>query len=194
MMVSAVILAGGQSSRMGRDKAWVEAAGQPLIRRALGTARAAGITDIFISGRPESDYAALGCPVLLDRERGLGPVAGIERALDAAQEPLLLVLAVDLPGMTPGFLGKLIESCQPLSGVVPSVDGRLEPLAAIYPRRCLAIARDCLGRDHRCACGFAQACVREGAVRLYPVASTDAGCFENWNHPADVRGLAGVEP
>jgi molybdopterin-guanine dinucleotide biosynthesis protein A len=194
MEASAVILAGGQSSRMGRDKAWVEAAGQPLIRRALETVRAAGITEIFISGRAEGDYSALGCQVLLDRERGLGPVAGIERALDAAQAPFLLVLAVDLPGMTAAFLGKLIQQCRPLAGAVPRLDGGLEPLAAIYPRRCLAIARDCLGRDQRCACGFAEACVRERAVRLFPVDSTDAACFENWNHPADVRGLPGVAP
>ena len=66
MNFSAVILAGGQSRRMGQDKAWLEVGGQPLITRALTVLRAAGIQEIFVSGRAGVDYSALRCPVLLD--------------------------------------------------------------------------------------------------------------------------------
>src|ERR1051325_1673089 len=109
MDLSAVILAGGRSRRMGRDKAWLEFRGRPLIVRAVELARGLGVREIFISGRAEVDYSQLNCRVLLDEQPGLGPVAGIERALQAAEAPLLLVLAVDLPRMTPDFLNQLIR-------------------------------------------------------------------------------------
>src|SRR5688572_9023694 len=104
MTFNAVILAGGQSRRMGRDKAWLEVEGQPLIRRQIKLAREIGATEVFISGRPDCDYSTLGCPGLTDQFSNAGPLAGIERALDTATAPLLLVLAVDLPRLTPDVL------------------------------------------------------------------------------------------
>lgn len=184
--LGAVILAGGQSSRMGRDKAWVELEGRPLIRRALETVRNCGITEIFISGRAGTDYSLLGCPVLLDREPGFGPLGGIERALDTTVAPLLLVLAVDLPQMTAGFLRRLASHCEPLTGVIPKLEGRLEPLAAVYPKRCSFIARDCLLKCRLAARDFAQACLRERAVRTFSVLRGDQSCFDNWNSPSDI--------
>jgi len=186
--LSAVILAGGESRRMGRDKAWLLTEGQPLIARAVRTLREAGIAEIFISGRAGTDYSALGCPVLLDREPGSGPLAGIERALEAADAELILVLAVDLPRMTAAFLQKLIQHCDRLTGVVPKLEARLEPLAAIYPKRCQFIARDCLSRGRLAVRDFAEACRREQAVRIFPVPQNEAACFENWNSPAHVSG------
>jgi molybdopterin-guanine dinucleotide biosynthesis protein A len=186
MNLSAVILAGGESRRMGRDKAWLEVGGQPLIRRALSTLRASGIHEVFISGRASTDYSALNCPILLDLEHGCGPLGGIERALAAATAPLVLVLAVDLPRISSAFLLKLAEQCDPLTGVVPNLQGELEPLAAIYPKRCGVIARDCLLKFSRAARDFVEACLREHALRAFAVSGADARCFDNWNSPADV--------
>jgi len=184
--LSAVILAGGQSSRMGRDKAWVEFEGQPLINRAIDIVRGSGITEIFVSGRAGADYSSLGCPVLLDREAGFGPLGGIERALDTTEAPLLLVLAVDLPRMTAGFLQRLASRCEPLIGVIPKLEGRLEPLAAVYPKRCSFIARDCLLRHRLAARDFADACLRERAVKTFVIPRAEQSCFDNWNSPSDI--------
>jgi molybdopterin-guanine dinucleotide biosynthesis protein A len=186
MHLSAVILAGGKSSRMGQDKTWLEIGGQPLIRRAVSTVRDSGIREVFISGRAGTDYSTLGCPVLFDLEPDGGPLGGIERALATATAPLVLVLAVDLPGITAGLLRKLAAHCDPLTGAVPRLKGELEPLAAIYPKRCHSIVRDCLLKSRRAARDFADACLRERAVRTLPVPGADSGCFENWNVPSDV--------
>ena len=186
MNLSAVILAGGQSSRMGRDKAWIEIDGQPLIARAVRTVRDSGISEIFISGRAGTDYSPLRCPVLLDLNPCFGPMAGIERALDATQAPLMLVLAVDLPRMTAAFLHKLAAQCDPLTGAIPKLNGEIEPLAAIYPKRCRFFARDCLLKFSHAARDFAHACLRERAVRSFRVQNTDTPCFENWNRSSDV--------
>lgn len=184
--LSAVILAGGRSSRMGRDKAWIEWAGRPLIAHALEKVRRLGVAEVFISGRPGVDYTALGCPVLLDLEPDRGPLGGIERALRECASPLLLVLAVDLPHVTPALLAGLLAACDVRTGAVPKLEDKLEPLAAIYPRRCHARARAALRQARLAARDFAAACLRERAVRAFPVAAADAGCFANWNRPDDL--------
>jgi molybdopterin-guanine dinucleotide biosynthesis protein A len=69
---------------------------------------------------------------------------------------------------------------------VPSLKGQLEPLAAIYPRRCRFIALDCLLKRRRAARDFADACVQEHAVRTFAVSGVDVTCFDNWNSPVDV--------
>jgi len=186
MNLSAVILAGGQSRRMGRDKAWLELEGKPLIARAVQTVKEAGITEVLISGRAGTDYGSLNCPVILDQQPGLGPLSGIAGGLQAAQSPLVLVLAVDLPFMNPAFLQKLYARCTPAAGVVPKLHGKLEPLAAIYPRKCVAYARNALAQHHLSACEFAEICLEEQAVRTLRIAQQEAGYFANWNCPEDV--------
>lgn len=184
--ISAVILAAGESSRMGRDKARVELDGRTLLSRAVATVRAAGIREVFISGREGGNYTGLDCPVLYDAAPGCGPLAGIVEGLRAAGNPLVLVLAVDLPGMTGAFLRKLAARCNARTGAVPELNGRLEPLAAIYPRRCQGLAEELLQEGRRAARAFAEACRRERAVGAFPVAPSDAACFENCNTPADL--------
>lgn len=186
MNFSAVILAGGESKRMGQDKASVQFKGHSLLSLAVEKVRQLGITEVFISGRAEKDYSTLNCPVLLDLEPGCGPLGGIERGLHASSSALLLVLAVDLPAMNPPFLNKLIAQCDPSTGVVPKLDGRLEPLTAIYPKRCHLIVSDCLAQSRLAVREFAERCLEENAVRLLEVDPADAGCFSNWNTPEDV--------
>jgi molybdenum cofactor guanylyltransferase len=164
MDLSAVVLAGGGSRRMGQDKAWLEVEGQPLIQRALQALRAAGLAEIFVSGRPGVDYSRLGCPVLLDLEPGFGPLGVVERALRAASFPLLLALVVDLPQMSTAFLRELQIRCDSLTWAVPRLRGRLEPLAAIYPRRCHAIAAGFLTKRNHAVRDFVGACLNEQAL------------------------------
>ena len=186
LAVSAVILAGGASRRMGRDKAWIEFRGRPLIQLAAEKIRALGIRELFISGRMDGDYSSLNAPVLFDRESDFGPLAGMEQALHQCRNPLLLVLAVDLPLMDLAMLQKLLARCDRLTGAVPKLRGRFEPLAAVYPKRCHAFAFAAIANGCHPVCDFVAACLQERAVRPFPVPESAAGCFANWNHPADV--------
>ena len=186
MNLSAVILAGGASRRMGRDKAWIEAEGQTWVARAIAVARGAGADEVIISGREGVDYSGLGCPVVLDLEPGFGPLAGIERGLWAARSPLLLVLAVDLPRMTVACLQKLARRCDRLTGAIPKLNAELEPLAAIYPKRCHAIAFNFIVQSRHAVRDFADTCLREHAARTVAVTPSDFGCFANWNTPTDL--------
>lgn len=186
MQLSAVILAGGESKRMGRDKAWVKHGGKSLLRLAVDKVRALGVEDVCISGRAGEDYAALKCPVLFDLEPGFGPLGSIERALYQCSSPLLLVLAVDLPQMSVSFLQNLLTRCDRLTGAVPKLYQQLEPLAAVYPKRCHALAAAAIARSRWAVRDFAEAARQERAVRTFSVATADEKCFANWNYPADL--------
>jgi molybdopterin-guanine dinucleotide biosynthesis protein A len=189
MQLSAVILAGGQSTRMGRDKAWVRYQGLPLVEAALEKVRSLGIQEAFISARFDQDFSLLRCRVLVDGEVGFGPMSGIEHALRASNAPLLLVLPVDLPGMTAGCLRKLIACCDRLTGAVAKLGSRLEPLVAVYPTRCYEYARMNIARGDYAVQGFAAACLHEHAVRLFRVPDGFASCFTNCNTPEDLARL-----
>ncbi len=130
MNFSAVILAGGKSSRIGRDKAWLEAGGQTLLVRQIGLAMEIGAAEIFISGRPEVDYSAFGRRVLVDQFSDSGPLGGIERAFAEMTSPSLLVLAVDLPEMSADLLRRLAAGAAESFGAIPMLASGMEPLAS----------------------------------------------------------------
>ena len=196
MNFSAVILAGGKSSRMGRDKAWLEVGRQTLLARQIQTAQAAGATEIFVSGRFGVAYPTFGGRVLEDKFQEAGPLAGIERALIAASEPLLLVLAVDMADLPGDFLKKLSANCRDGIGAVPLVKGMIEPLAAFYPRTAGSLIQKILAGANPArspgAKHFAEQCVQAGLARFITVPPEAAGWFKSWNSPEDLpAGLAG---
>ena len=185
MKFSAVILAGGKSTRMGRDKAWLPLDGQPLLAQQIAVVRKLKPVELFISGRADTDYSSLGCPVLTDEFADAGPLAGIAAGLKAASAPLVLVLAVDMPDMTSGALRRLLERCTPGVGIVPRVNHRVEPLAAYYPKAAAPLAVDLLKRQLRAVRTFAEQCKHAGLVAVHDVAEADWKCFANWNSPDD---------
>lgn len=182
MNLTAVVLAGGQSSRMGRDKAFLPFEGQTLLDHQIATLRASGAGEILISGRPDSNYADFGLTVVLDETPGQGPLGGWIAAARRASGGRLLVLAVDLPFMTGKFLRRLVGESGPVTqGCVPSREGRLEPLVAVYPRDCLPIAERLLAEGRRAMREFVNAAVFEKRVHLLPVGEAEAHLFRNWN-------------
>lgn len=189
MNFSAVILAGGKSSRMGRDKAFLEIGGRKLLDCQIDTLVAAGAEEIFISGRAGVDYAAFGCRVLADEFPGVGPLAGIHAALKISRRPLTLVLAVDLPEMNALFLRSLLMASSPGRGVVPRVGGRVEPLAAVYPHAALPIIERQMAHGDHAAQSFAAACVQAGLAAYEDIDGEFTRLFKNLNSPDDLPCL-----
>lgn len=187
MNFSAVILAGGKSSRMGRDKAWLEVGGQTLLARQIGLMRKIGAAEVFISGRVDADYSTFACRILLDKFPDAGPLAGIERALDAVKSPLLLVLAVDLPEMTAELLQRLAAGCSEARGIVPKLKDGIEPLAAFYPKAVHALALASLEQGTFAVKDFAELCVQSGLARFGEFDVNEACYFTNWNSPPALR-------
>jgi molybdenum cofactor guanylyltransferase len=133
--VTGFILAGGKSTRMGADKAFIEFKGRSLLERALGLARS--ITpDVRIVGAREK-FAPFA-PVVEDIFRERGPLGGIHAALRGSQTELNFMLAVDMPFVSVTFLQYLIREARTAAEatvIVPRSDGRRQPLCAVYRRR-----------------------------------------------------------
>lgn len=185
MNFSAVILAGGQSRRMGTDKAWLKHDGKTLLERQIALVQSLGAFEVFVSGRPDTDYSRFGLPVLRDRMGDSGPLGGIERALESAAQPLLLVLAVDMAEMTMAILRELATRCEP-RGIVPRVNGRVEPLAAVYPKTAWPDALTLLTRGSKSPTAFANICVESGQANFHDFSDCDAVRFKSWNAPGDI--------
>ena len=135
--ICAVILAGGQSRRMGFNKALLDVGGQPLIR--ILTNRIRSIADhILISSNDCSSYEFLNFPVVPDRYLGHGPLAGLHAAMLRQNSSLYIVLACDLPNLQAAFLRRLITLAEGYDAVIPRTrDGLAHPLCAVYRRTCL---------------------------------------------------------
>jgi len=179
---TAVLLAGGKSSRMGRDKAGLIIDGEPLWRRQLATLEATCASEILISGRAASPYAASRYPIVQDIDPDLGPLGGIVSAFELAKHSLILVLAVDLPRMTAAFLQSLL----PHSPIVPRRGERFEPLAAVYSRRCLDVFRHRLTQNQLSLQGAIRQLVERGELSVKEVNPAEAPLFDNLNTPEDL--------
>jgi molybdopterin-guanine dinucleotide biosynthesis protein A len=190
MLHAAVLLAGGKSSRMGRDKSALLVNREPLWRSQLATLRATDPAELFISGKSDGPYANAGVEILADEFPDCGPLGGIATALRRCKGDRLLVLAVDMPAMSAAFLRTLIEeSHRTTKGIIPSVAAHFEPLAAVYLRSTLAVADECLRIGERKLESFARELEAHGLAIIRPVEGEDASLFTNWNRPGDVPSL-----
>lgn len=131
--IAAFVLAGGKSSRMGKDKAFLELAGRTLLSRALDLA--GSLTQSVAIVGDGTRFFALG-RVIEDLYPGQGPLAGIHAALSTSDAPLNLVLAVDLPFIQREFLLYLISEASRSSAIctVPKTGDGWQPLCAVYRR------------------------------------------------------------
>ena len=186
---------------MGRDKAWLDLGGQPLIERVLEAAQPA-VDRLLIVISPDTHerahYLELAArwkaEILPDRQPGAGPLGGIETALTSlAPAETALVLACDLPFLTSELLLRLRQESARRPGeiIVPcDLDGRRQPLAAVYPSACLELVRAQLHESRRRVdllyqkfptrtLTFADLRELEGAAQF----------FTNLNTPEDYRGI-----
>jgi molybdopterin-guanine dinucleotide biosynthesis protein A len=143
--VTAFVLAGGKSTRMGNDKAFLEFRGRILLARALELAAGAG-REVRIVGDPRK-FAAFG-RVVEDIYIERGPLAGIHAALKSSATKLNLMLAVDLPFVPSDFLKYLISVARETTALVtvPHADDGLQPLCAVYRWEFAEVAEQSLAR------------------------------------------------
>ena len=150
-MLSVVIQAGGESRRMGRDKGLVPFGGQPLIQWVVERVGSLGDELLVTTNRPE-DYRFLGLPLVGDLLPGSGALGGLFTALSAARQPLVAVVACDMPFASPALLAAardilLEKNCDV---AMPATLEGLEPLHAVYRRStCLPAVETALREGRR---------------------------------------------
>ena len=184
---SAVLLAGGKSTRMGTDKAALVVDGEPLWQRQWLKLEEIGATERFVSGPRDGPWSVAGLEVLPDQIPDTGPLAGVVAALGRAQFQWLLVFAVDLPDVPVDLLRELVRQAM-ISGVgrVPQSDAWLQPLAAVYPKSSLPLATECLAGSDRSMRDFFWRAHKLGLAATRPISQIELVLFRNLNMPGDL--------
>ncbi len=187
--LSAFVLAGGRSSRMGSDKALLPLDGQTLLERSLHLANSVSPTTAILGSREQ--YAGYG-EVVEDIYPGCGPLAGIHAALCATQSALNLVLSVDMPLMSAEFLLWLANYARQVRelAVVPDALGGIQPLCAFYRQPLRAVAEQALkSGDYKVSHTLSLAPTRYVSEDEIRSAGFSPDIFRNMNTPADYEAL-----
>lgn len=180
------MLVGGESARMGRDKALLPYRGEALVHHvARQVAAAAG--SVTLVGHPER-YPHLPYPAIADKYRDAGPLGGIHAALMSTAADWNLIVACDMPALTAPFLCELLELAES-SGedcmAARSASGLAEPLCAAYHRRCRESLEAWIESGRHKASDWLQSL----RVVWLPVASSEplknANTPEQWNEYLD---------
>jgi molybdopterin-guanine dinucleotide biosynthesis protein A len=179
---SGVVLTGGASSRMGRDKALLEVDGKPMAVRVADALTRAGASEVFCVGGDTDGLQAHGLPVVPDGRPGEGPLGGLVTALSAARHDLVVVLACDLVQPSDAAIGRLVVSAGSAAATVPVVAERPQWLHAVWKRdACLNVLRAAFDRGERS--------VHRAAALLDVHLSSESGAgFEDADRPEDVTG------
>jgi molybdopterin-guanine dinucleotide biosynthesis protein A len=193
--LTGIVIAGGKGTRLGgRDKAFLEIHGEPIIIRTLRLFRSLFAQTIVVTLDP-GRFADLGVDVTADRYPGGGPLAGIHAGLLATRTPYAFVAACDMPLLETDVIRFLIgrigpDSEAPPDVVVPWWDGDVEPLHAVYARRCIAPMERCLNGGTHAIRDFLQH-VRVDYVPEQVVAQLAgaARSFTNVNTPSELERL-----
>jgi molybdopterin-guanine dinucleotide biosynthesis protein A len=191
--VSAFILAGGKSTRMGADKAFLQLDGQTLLARALDLAHSI-TSDVRIVGAA-SKFSAFA-PVVEDQFPDCGPLGGIHAALRSSSTESNVILAVDVPFVSKELLKYLIAGVSSSSAVVtvPWVAGRWQPLCAIYGREFADVAEDALRRgQYKIDALFDRVIVRVIEEDELATAGFSTGMFRNLNTKEELEQASALK-
>ncbi len=187
LSVSSVILAGGQSQRMGVNKAFLEFEGHPLIARVIDKVSQVGDEVILVTNAPD-EYAHLGHRLVTDVFPGKGSLGGIYTGVKAARNPYTLVVACDMPFLNPSLLRYMILLSPGYDVVVPRLGREVEPLHALYAKACLPAMEAVLQQDNLQIIAFYSQ-VRVRYVEQQEIEILDPNHFSlfNVNSPQDLE-------
>ena len=139
------ILAGGKSSRMGKDKSLLLVDGVSLIERAAIVMREVFESVVVVSDRIDQ-YRFLGLSVLQDIKKNCGPLGGIHAAFVQTEAESLFVIACDMPFVSPDLIRYIVNARSDTGAAVPTMGGRVHPLCGLYSRTSLPIIEGSLSQ------------------------------------------------
>lgn len=190
MTLTGMLLAGGRSRRMGRDKATLTFEGQPLWQRQIDLLRGLSPAALWISARAGVPWCPAEVELVLDEPSSRGPLSGLAAGLGRLQTSHLLVLGIDLPRVAAQHLCKLWALARPGSGVIPLNEDYFEPLCAVYPAEAAAIADLALKSSDVSLQHFAKALFSQSRAQAYVLTPEERSLYLNLNTPADLPGVS----
>lgn len=145
---TAVILAGGGSRRMGRDKSMLSIGSRPMIAHIAE--QLAFFPERLVGANDREKYAFLGLEVVPDEMPGVGPLMGIISCVARASYELSFVTGCDIPVLDRAFILRLLANATGNDIVMAQLpDGRVEPLLAVYRKTVVPVARELVARSRR---------------------------------------------
>jgi molybdopterin-guanine dinucleotide biosynthesis protein A len=189
--VSAAVMAGGKSRRMGRDKAWLDVGdGRPIVQRVIDVLREVA-DEVFIVANDER-FATLGLRVVPDRFPEGGVLGGIATGIGAATHDRVLVAACDMPFLRAEVFRALVEHSDGVDAVVPRTAGEYETLHALYTKACLVPIERALGAGKmRVVSFFDDVRVRLLEENDLRAVDPELRSFVNVNTPAELEDAKG---
>ena len=182
--ISAILLAGGESSRMGRNKAGLDYHGVSFIQHQTSKLRSLGIEDIVIAG---TTFHPEGCRAISDVYPRRGPLSGIHAGLLAIRESAALVLAIDTPLVPVELLKELID-IHTTGITIATCNGTPEPLIGVYDKSLAEACEAALQSEKTSVQRFCR------AVGYTPLGFTgDPALLTNCNTPEDYEKLLEIE-
>jgi len=146
LTISCIVLAGGESARIGTDKAFLKIGGKTLIEQILEKLLRIGDDVIVVTNSPER-YNHLGVRLVSDISPGKGALGGIYSGLKASKNEYSFVVACDMPFLNVNLIRYMTLLASGHDVVIPRVNGLLEPLHAIYSKRCIPSIERLLEKD-----------------------------------------------
>jgi molybdopterin-guanine dinucleotide biosynthesis protein A len=189
MNISAALLAGGESRRMGRGKATILFRGKPLWQLQLDLLRTLNPKEIFVSARTDPVWRPADVDFVSDIPPSRGPLSGLAASLDRMCGTHLLALAVDMPLMSEKYLRHLCDKIEPYVGVVPRIYGRAEPLAAIYPREAATEFQGALAGPDFSLQTVTRLLVESGKLHEVAITEQEQNLFLNVNQLSDLQSV-----
>jgi molybdopterin-guanine dinucleotide biosynthesis protein A len=184
--LSAVLLAGGESHRMGRDKATLPFRGKALWQNQLELLRKLKPAEIFISARTDPKWRPHDVTFVADVSPSRGPLSGLGASMNRMSTSHLLALAIDMPWMSNKYLEFLCAQIEPGRGVLPTIDQRAEPLSAIYPREAATDVSKALSNSDFSLQSLTRELVTAGKLQPISVKDRERNLFLNVNEPSDL--------
>jgi len=187
--VTGVILAGGQSRRMGQNKALLEINGTPIIERTFRSMKALFSHVILVTNTPAL-YDFLSCPSVPDIYPNAGSIAGLHAGLHASPTNRIFVVPCDMPFLNQPLIQKLSVQEDPWDALVPISHKGIEPLHACYRRNCIELLESDLNNGKKKLMSF----LKRVSTRYVPMKDCLSQeeselAFCNLNHPKDFENL-----
>ena len=146
---TAIIMAGGGSTRVGQDKSMLEVAGQPMIKHIYDQLRP-HFNQILVSANDPGKYSFLGADVIADRLADQGPLMGIASVMEASANEVNFVTACDIPHVDTFLMRRMLRECRDCDAVVPRFGpSQYEPLFAVYRKNILRAMNELLASGRR---------------------------------------------
>lgn len=183
---TALILAGGRSSRFGRDKTLVTVDGLPLAARAAGFCRPL-FDEILIASNAADKFHIEGAREISDVFPDAGPLGGIHSGLAHSRNDAVFVMACDMPHFSAALCQRLLDGSAGYDVFIPSIEGEIEPLFGVYRRAALPAIESMLqSRQYRVRSLFS--IVKTGFLPV-ELAPGEENPFFNINYAADYERL-----